>query len=63
MIVRIKDITGATYKFDDVSRALENRTQIILRFYDKSEMIFTKKNIIYSHNEYDTESEAKHESI
>ena len=63
MIVRIKDITGATYKFDDVSWTLENRTQIILRFNDKSEMIYTKKNIIYSHREYDAESEVKNESI
>lgn len=63
MIVRVSDITGATYKFDDVSRTLENRTQIILRFYDKSEIIFTKKNIIYLRREYDAESEVKNESI
>lgn len=54
--VRIKDITGALYKFTDVSKALVDRDQIILDFEDNSECVFTKKNIIYvlrDHGEYE----------
>lgn len=51
MTSQVKDITGAVYKFDDVSEALENRSQIILRFKDKSEAIFNKNNIIYFRRE------------
>lgn len=52
MIIRIKDITGGVYKFyPDV--VLENRTQIILRFKDKSEDIIMKDNIIYVNKEID----------
>lgn len=57
MIVRIKDITGAIYKFDDAIRVVENRSQIILGFKGRSEIIFTKKNIIYAHRENNEESE------
>ena len=46
--VRIKDITGTLYKFTDVDKTLENREQIILRFVNNSEAVFTKKNIIYA---------------
>lgn len=63
MKVRIRDINDGLNKFDDVSKVLENRTQIILRFKDNSEAIFIKKNIIYVHREYDAESEVKNESI
>ena len=45
---RVKDITGECYKFNDVSKSLENREQIIFRFKDNSEIIFIKKNIIYA---------------
>lgn len=48
MTVRIKDITGTLYKFTDVDKMLENREQIILRFEDGSEIIYTKQNIIYA---------------
>lgn len=48
MTVRIKDITGTLYKFTDVKKTLENREQIILRFENGSESVFTKQNIIYA---------------
>ena len=63
MIVRIKDITGALYKSDKVTKVLENREQIILRYADNSEVIFIKNNIIYAIRANDEESEAKNESI
>lgn len=52
MTVRIKDITGTLYKFTDVYKVLENRTQIILRFEDNSEVTLTKKNLIYEMRDY-----------
>lgn len=52
MTVRIKDITGALYKFTDVDKVMENYEQIILRFEDKSECIFIAKNIIYALRDY-----------
>lgn len=63
MIVRIKDITGALYESDKVTKVLENREQIILRYADNSEVIFIKNNIIYAIRANDEESEAKNESI
>jgi len=63
MIVRIKDITGALYESAKVSKVLENREQIILRYVDNSEVIFIKNNIIYVIKAHDEESEAKNESI
>ena len=48
MTHHVKDITGALYKFTDVTKALENREEIIFRFEDNSEIIFIKKNIIYA---------------
>ena len=51
MTHQVKDITGAVYKFTDVSKALDNREEIIFRFKDNSEIIFIKKNIIYARSE------------